>query len=122
MRPNITFSAVALDTPDPYQLAEFYAGLLGWEIDRDNKPGDRWVTLKNPDPGPDICFQEDPAYQPSTWPSNERAQMLHLDFDVPDIDAEQSRVLALGARVLDDKPKGFRVFADPAGHPFCLCL
>lgn len=121
MRPNITLSCVALDTPDPYALAEFYAQLLGWQIAPDNKPGDGWVTLQNPDGGANICFQEDPEYQPSTWPSNERPQMLHLDFDVPDIDAEEPRVLALGARLLDNKPESFRVFADPAGHPFCLC-
>lgn len=116
---NIKFSCVALDCPDPRGLAEFYSQLLGWEIEPD--PDGTWVTLTNPDGGPDICFQEDPEYQPPTWPSNERAQMLHIDFDVPDIDAEQPRVLALGAKVLDDEPESFRVYADPAGHPFCLC-
>ncbi|TKG73594.1 VOC family protein [Prauserella endophytica] len=121
MSAGVKFGCVALDCPDPYGLAGFYGELLGWKIHDENKPGDRWVTLVNPDGGADICFQEDPAYRPPTWPSNERAQMLHLDFDVPDIDAEHHRVLDLGARLLDDEPKTFRVYADPAGHPFCLC-
>lgn len=122
MATNVKFSAIALDCPDPWALAQFYAGLLGWKIAEEDEPDHPWVSLRNPDGGADICFQRDPDFQAPTWPSNERAQMLHLDFDVPDIDAEQPRVLELGARLLDNKPKNFRVFADPAGHPFCLCL
>ncbi|MBA0124578.1 VOC family protein [Haloechinothrix sp. YIM 98757] len=120
MSAAVRFECVALDCPDPYELASFYAGVLGWEIHSDSEPDDSWVTLSNPDGGADICFQLDPAYQAPTWPSNERAQMLHLDFEVADIAAEHERVLALGARLLDDRPERFRVYADPAGHPFCL--
>ncbi|WP_199430951.1 VOC family protein [Qaidamihabitans albus] len=118
---SITFGCVALDCPDPWALAQFYGELLGWQVDPRDKKGDNWITLLNPAGGANIAFQEDPAFAPPTWPSNERAQMLHIDFDVPDIDAEHERVLRLGARLLDDKPETFRVYADPAGHPFCLC-
>lgn len=117
---GIKLGVVALDCPDPWGLAQFYAQLLGWEVSGENSPGDRWVTVLNPDGGADICFQEDPDWQAPTWPSNERAQMLHIDFDVDDMDAEQERALSLGARLLDDKPESFRVYADPVGHPFCL--
>lgn len=115
---SISFGLVALDCPDPRRLAGFYSELLGWEVDDDEE--NRWVTVLNPTGGAHIAFQRDPDYKPSTWPSNERPQMLHLDFDVPDIDAEQDRVLGLGARLLDDEPESFRVYADPDGHPFCL--
>jgi predicted enzyme related to lactoylglutathione lyase len=47
-------------------------------------------------------------------------QQLHLDLAVDDIDAAHERAIALGARPLDTQEK-FRVYADPAGHPFCLC-
>lgn len=117
----IAFSCVALDCPDPWALAQFYGKLLGWKVSDGDDRGNDWITLVNPDGGPNICFQRDPEHQPSTWPSRERAQMLHLDFDVPDIDAEHDRVVGLGAQQLDDKPKNFRVYTDPAGHPFCLC-
>lgn len=119
MSTEIKFGCVVLDCPDPRALADFYAQLLGWSIGSSNDDED-WSTARNPSGGPDICFQRDPEYQAPTWPSNQRAQMLHLDFDVPDIDAEQQRVLDLGARLLDDRPESFRVFADPDGHPFCL--
>ncbi|ETA66550.1 VOC family protein [Haloechinothrix halophila] len=117
---SISFGCVALDCPDPWRLAQFYGELLGWRIDDQDSPDDDWVSLLNPDGGADICFQRDPDYQPSTWPSKERPQMLHIDFDVPDIEAEHDRVLGLGARLLDDSPTTFRVYADPDGHPFCL--
>lgn len=112
MQGNITFGCVALDCPDPWRLAQFYGELLGWRINDQDSPDDDWVSLLNPDGGADICFQRDPDYQPTTWPSNERPQMLHLDFDVPDIDAEHDRVLGIGARLLDDSPETFRVYAD----------
>ncbi|ASR33917.1 glyoxalase [Prauserella marina] len=118
---SITLGAVALDCPEPYRLAGFYGSLLGWKIQEGDKPDDDWVTLVNPDGGTDICFQRDPEYKPSTWPSRERQQMLHLDFHIPDLLAERERVLALGATLLDDKPERFHVYADPDGHPFCLC-
>lgn len=119
MSTSVTLGCVALDCPEPYRLAGFYGKLLGWELDPDSD--DEWVTLVNPDGGADISFQRDPDHRPSTWPSNERPQMLHLDFTVEDLDAEHERTLQLGARLLDDKPETFRVYADPDGHPFCLC-
>ena len=43
-------------------------------------------------------------------------QQIHLDVMVDDPAAAGAAVLALGARKLD----GDGVYADPAGHPFCL--
>jgi predicted enzyme related to lactoylglutathione lyase len=117
---TIAFDCVALDCPDPWALAQFYGQLLGWDTDKDSTPDGNWVTLTNPSGGADICFQRAPEFQPPTWPSPERAQMAHLDFEVEDIDVEHDRVLSIGARLLDDTPDSFRVYADPAGHPFCL--
>ncbi|WP_286157013.1 VOC family protein, partial [Streptomyces sp. AA4] len=54
-------------------------------------------------------------------PSQDRPQQAHLDLDVPDLEAAHQRVLGLGAKLLDDSPETFRVYADPVGHPFCLC-
>jgi hypothetical protein len=47
--------------------------------------------------------------------------MLHLDFRVADLDAEHDGAVQIGARFLADESPEFRVYADPAGHPFCLC-
>ncbi|MFF5571634.1 VOC family protein [Streptomyces luteogriseus] len=119
--------SVVVDCPDPHALARFYAQVAGGTPEReDDDPG--WVVLRIPG-GPRLAFQRSPGHTPPEWPRADRnAQQFHLDFDGgstwDEIDAAEERVLALGARVLnkeDDEKKGFRVYADPAGHPFCLC-
>lgn len=114
------FSLVALDCPDPRALAEFYAAITGWEPDRDD--GD-WVQLRSDGGGATLAFQRAPRHRPPVWPSDDNPQQAHLDFDVPDLDVGEKQVLALGARKADVQPgTTFRVYLDPAGHPFCLVL
>lgn len=109
----------ALDCPDPQGLAHFYARITGWESD--GAEGD-WVELVA-DGDVTIAFQRAPDHQPPQWPSADRPQQGHLDFDVPDLDEGERRVLAIGARKAELQPsERFRVFLDPAGHPFCLVL
>jgi catechol 2,3-dioxygenase-like lactoylglutathione lyase family enzyme len=111
-------SLVALDCPDPQGLASFYGAITGWELDDD---GGDWVQLRS-DAGATLAFQRAADHEPPIWPSAERPQQLHLDFDVPDLEVGEQQVLALGARKADFQPGGsnFRVFLDLAGHPFCL--
>ncbi|AYY11572.1 VOC family protein [Actinobacteria bacterium YIM 96077] len=111
------FSLVALDCPDPQALASFYSAVTGWRIDDDD--GD-WVQLRS-DSGATIAFQQAPEHQPPVWPSVEHPQQAHLDFDVDDLDTAEEQVLALGARKAEFQPgENFRVYLDPAGHPFCF--
>lgn len=113
---------VVLDCPDPGELARFYQALLGGEV---NRPDPRWAvdegfaTLHTGD-GPVFAFQRVPGYRAPRWPDAERPQQVHLDLDVEDIGTAQEQVLSLGATLLRVDPAGWRVFADPAGHPFCL--
>jgi catechol 2,3-dioxygenase-like lactoylglutathione lyase family enzyme len=112
-------SLTALDGPDPRALAEFYAAITGWEIDHDHGS---WVQLRS-DAGATLAFQLAPDHQPPDWPNPDRPQQAHLDFDVPDLDVGEEQVLALGARKAEYQPgETFRVYLDPAGHPFCLVL
>ncbi|MEG8279469.1 VOC family protein [Streptomyces sp. AHA2] len=119
------FRSVVVDCPDPRELARFYAQVAGGTPE-DGDPD--WVVLRVPD-GPRLAFQRSSDHTPPEWPRADRnAQQFHLDFDAgstwEEMDAAEERVLALGARVLDkedDEKKDFRVYADPAGHPFCLC-
>ncbi|MFC9890952.1 VOC family protein [Streptomyces pilosus] len=110
--------AVVLDCPDPRALAGFYAAVVGGTVEGEG----RWVDLKVPG-GPVLSFQEAPGYVPPRWPEAYRSQQFHLDLTVQDLDAAEKEVLALGAKPLDtaDGSRDFRVYADPAGHPFCLC-
>ncbi|WP_432135439.1 MULTISPECIES: VOC family protein [unclassified Streptomyces] len=110
--------AVVLDCPDPRSLAGFYAEVLGGTVEGDGE----WVDLKMPG-GRSLAFQAAPGFVPPRWPAPDHSQQFHLDLTVPDLDAAEEKVLALGARPLDteDRSRGWRVYADPAGHPFCLC-
>jgi catechol 2,3-dioxygenase-like lactoylglutathione lyase family enzyme len=119
--PAIRVRAIVLDCPDPLALSGFYAELLGWPPDVETDPDNFWAELASPDCSVKIEFQRVTEYQPPTWPEGERPQMLHLDFRVADLGAEHDRALQLGARLLADESPEFRVYADPAGHPFCLC-
>lgn len=112
---------VVLDCREPRALAEFYRGLLGGEITDDE---DDWVTLVVE--GRRVAFQEADDFVAPTWRTGERPQQLHLDFTVVDIEAVEPKVLALRATMHEVQPgeaegDQFRVYLDPAGHPFCLC-
>ncbi|KRD17272.1 MULTISPECIES: VOC family protein [unclassified Streptomyces] len=130
MPPVARFRSVVLDCPDPRALAGFYAAVLGGSLDAgEGEEGeDDWIVLRVPD-GPRIAFQQVAGYTPPEWPRADRnPQQFHLDLDGgatwEEMDAAHERVLALGARPLDledREKKDFLVYADPAGHPFCLC-
>lgn len=110
--------AIALDCPDPVALAGFYAQLLDWKMAAESD--DEWVTLDAPNGGVAIAFQRAEGFRSPTWPAPAVQQQLHLDLTVDDLDAAHERAVALGARHLDTQST-FRVYADPVGHPFCLC-
>ncbi|MCI2237435.1 VOC family protein [Paenibacillus sp. TRM 82003] len=120
-RPAVRLGMVVLDTPDPRALADFYAQLLGWRLDPEDTSDD-WVTVRG-EGGTALGFQRAPGVPRPTWPGGGVHQQLHLDLDVDDYDEPEARALALGATVLDAGRDhlGFRVYADPSGHPFCLC-
>ena len=118
MSDSITLISVALDCPDAGALAAFYAGITGGTVTFHD---DRWATMKAP--GVRIDFQQAAGYQPPAWPDPASSMQMHLDFYVDDPDAAEARVLAAGATKYDAQPGDhFRVYADPAGHPFCLCV
>lgn len=128
--------SVALDATDARGLAEFYRQLLGYAyLPGDEPPVDGaddeqardWLVLVEPTGRVRLAFQHVDRLTPSTWPSAAVPQQLHLDLSVPDVDslvAQRDRALSLGARLLedrfDDPDEPLYVFADPAGHPFCI--
>jgi len=113
-----SLSAIALDCREPRKVAEFYSAVLDVPIVRDEPD---WVQL-DAIGGVGLAFQFAPDHVPPQWPSAEHPQQMHLDLDVADLDEGEAAVVALGARKHEHQPgKTFRVFLDPAGHPFCLC-
>lgn len=126
---------VVLDCEDPRRLAEFYRLLFGLtyregdeppaEAEPDPRGGD-WLCLRSLE-GMGLAFQKVDGFAGATWPEGPRPQQLHLDTTVSDkeeLEEAHERVLALGGRLLydrsGDEEEPLRVYADPAGHPFCI--
>jgi catechol 2,3-dioxygenase-like lactoylglutathione lyase family enzyme len=125
-----------LDCPDARALAEFYRQLLGLRYRAGDEPpagnvpdllGTDWLVLLDGTGSPRLAFQQVPELPQATWPGGPHPQMLHLDLTVqtvPELEAQHARAMALGARLLqdrsDDVDEPLRVYADLAGHPFCI--
>ena len=102
-----------VDCPDPAALAAFYSALLDQPI---TYAEDDFVVVSESDRSSGLGFQRSADQVASSWPEPSVPQQLHLDVMVEDVEAAGAAVVALGARLLQDPG----VFADPAGHPFCL--
>jgi catechol 2,3-dioxygenase-like lactoylglutathione lyase family enzyme len=105
---------VVIDCPDPGALAAFYGELLGLALVTDR---DDWKVVA--DDRVRVAFQLASELREPRWPDPERPQQVHLDVAVDDIDAAEAAAVALGAKRIGEG-EDFRVFEDPAGHPFCL--
>ena len=112
----------AIEAPNPRELANFYSKLLDWPIVHE-EPG---TVVLAATPGLTfVVFQEAPDFEPPVWPpqAGEQRPMMHLDFQVGDLDSAVDEAVSLGASVAPHQPQAnVRVLFDPAGHPFCLCL
>jgi hypothetical protein len=112
------FPSIVIDCPDAQVLADFYRAMLDWKADVQED----WVDIRAEN-GQCISFQSVENYTPPQWPSQEVPQQMHLDVVVDNLDDAEAAVIELGATKHEYQPgTTFRVFLDPAGHPFCLCL
>src|SRR5258708_2220893 len=111
--------AVALDAPAIDLLATFYEQLAGWRRVPDDDD-DEWITIASGD-GWRIGLQRATDHVPPHWPDQDRPQQAHLDFRVPDIDGAAEPAHPLGASLLRPTER-WHTLADPAGHPFDLCV
>jgi catechol 2,3-dioxygenase-like lactoylglutathione lyase family enzyme len=128
--------AVALDATDARAVAEFYRELLGYtyrlgdECPPAGEPdphGEDWLVLRDRTGEARLAVQHVAELPASTWPDPQVPQQLHLDLTVADVDelfVQRDRAVSLGAKVLldrsSDPDEQLFVFADPAGHPFCI--
>ena len=112
------FPGIVVDCPDAAALAAFYGAMLDWKVELSPD----WADIRAED-GQCISFQQVEAYTRPSWPTQETPQQMHFDVIVEDLDTAEAAVLELGATKHPHQPgTSFRVFLDPAGHPFCLCL
>ncbi len=115
--PVMDLFAISIDAPDASALAQFYADLMGMDVSYNGPEG---ALIAGG--GQSLLFQQISDYTAPAWPDPAHPQQAHLDILVDDLDTGQARALELGASLLAADDEGFRVFADPAGHPFCLTV
>jgi catechol 2,3-dioxygenase-like lactoylglutathione lyase family enzyme len=135
MSPFPRLAQVVLDTTDARRLAEFYREFLGYRYRPGDEPpagtdderGRDWLVLLTPDGARGLAFQQVERLRETTWPDDGIPQQLHLDTIVPDkseLDRQHERALRLGATLRYDRSadegEPLRVYADPAGHLFCV--
>lgn len=109
---------VTLDCPDPKALASFYSEVAGGEIGIESG---QMVGVQMPH-GLWLGFQRVDGFRPPQWPEQQVPQQFHLDILVDDLDAAEAFVTDRGATKFEHQPgERNRIYADPAGHPFCLC-
>lgn len=114
-----SLDSVVLDCPEPGGLARFYRALVGGEIVVDE---DDWAQIELPATQLPVvlAFQQVTDHRAPEWPGQEVPQQSHLDIRVDDLDVAERAVLAIGATATGAGSATFRVYLDPAGHPFCL--
>ncbi len=111
----------AIEAPDPSALARFYSELLDWPVTH-QEPGT--TVLGAPEGSIFMVFQLATDYQAPVWPpaGDQQRPMMHMDFQVGDLESAVTEAVALGAVLAAHQPQeNVRVLLDPAGHPFCLC-
>jgi len=119
---KINHQIVVFDAADLTAESRFWAGVLGGTVDAE----DDWHMVFV-DAAPRVGVQLAPNHVPPEW-SDGTPQQIHLDLWVDDFNAAHDEVMSLGAKLLKAAEKrppesrdNYQVYADPAGHPFCLC-
>jgi predicted enzyme related to lactoylglutathione lyase len=117
----IRLAAIVLDATDLETESRFWHQLLGGELEK--KERHHILRIQG---SPVLAIQFAPDHRPPQWPAGQ-PQQIHVDLAVDDIAAAHRQAIDAGARLLTPPEDveaarvGYRVFADPAGHPFCLC-
>jgi predicted enzyme related to lactoylglutathione lyase len=118
---RIMHQVVVFDAVELAAESAFWAGILDGIVDAE----DHWHMVYV-DGRPRVGVQLAPNHVPPVWPDGAPPQQIHIDLWVEDFPEAHDRVMSLGATVIKpaadvDSPDNFQVYADPAGHPFCLC-
>jgi len=110
---------VVFDADDLEAESKFWAGIFGGHVFGD----DQFHCVITASGEWQVGVQLAPDHVPPEWPDG-APQQVHLDFHVEDPRAAHEVAIGLGARLLQsgdlDAEDGHQVYADPAGHPFCI--
>ncbi|MFE9499707.1 VOC family protein [Streptomyces collinus] len=116
--PEFRYAAVTFDCADTAEMARFYGELLGMSALFTSDD----FTLIGKDGATPLGFNRLPDYRPPTWPDPAQEKQAHIELGVDDLDTAEKHLSELGAikPEFQPQPERWRVFLDPAGHPFCV--
>jgi hypothetical protein len=120
------YAYTALDCANPVELATFYSKITGLKVqpfdEGETAETCEWLELWDENDRTKMAFQKIDNYRVPTWPTGDLPQQAHMDFHAKDLDIAEGEILAIGGRKADHqvRPHRFRVYLDPAGHPFCI--
>jgi predicted enzyme related to lactoylglutathione lyase len=108
---------LVLDCEDPDRLAPFWAEALRYTVL--GGAGSYVMLVPEDGVGPQLLLQR----VPETKATKNR---MHFDVHVPDIEAEATRLIELGAARLEERPREehgshWILMRDPDGNEFCIC-
>ena len=116
----------ALDCDNPVELAHFYSKITGHKVEPfdegETAETCEWLEILDEKGASKMGFQKIDNYQRPTWPIGGLPQQAHMDFHAKDLDIAEKQLLEIGAikAEFQPKPHRFRIYLDPAGHPFCI--
>jgi hypothetical protein len=113
---------IVFDAADVESESAFWASMLDGNVVGDD---DEFHCVLDSAGAWCIGVQFAPNHVPPEWPGGTQQQQVHLDLHVEDARSAHDEVVRLGARLLQpasdlDAEEGHQVYADPAGHPFCV--
>lgn len=114
------YRRIAIVPADIDSVSTFWARLLGGRVYADETfhcvldAEGRWL----------LGVQRAADQEPPGWPDG-KPQQVHLDLHVDDPSTAHAEAMESGATLLQaaadpDAAEEFQVYADPAGHPFCI--
>ena len=114
---SATTIGLVLDCADPVKLAAFWGPALDYVSV--GEVGSYVALFPNGHPGPKLLLQRVPEPKAAK-------NRMHLDIEVPDIEAEATRLEALGATRVAAEPLSehgttWILMADPEGNELCVC-
>lgn len=112
-------SVVVFDAADLHAESAFWAGMLDGHVFYD----ETFHSVIDAAGEWRIGVQLAPNHVPPDWPDG-APQQVHTDLHVEDPKQAHEQAMRLGARLLQagdlESDEGHQVYADPAGHPFCI--
>jgi len=120
------YAYTALDCANPVELAKFYSKITGLKVqpfdEGETAETCEWLELWDENDRTKMAFQKIDNYRVPTWPTGDLPQQAHMDFHAKNLDIAENEILAVGGRKAEHqvRPHRFRVYLDPAGHPFCI--